>query len=122
MTAAAAQAVDHLMASDCRHPWGYRLFLIPSLPLQMDGQQRLLYDIFDIGAAKSQAGKAAAHQCPQERCQRLQQAAIGNLGKTLLGTLLIVLGIFIVTGLDKRSEALLVDLSPTWLTNLTTQF
>jgi cytochrome c biogenesis protein CcdA len=47
---------------------------------------------------------------------------VGTLGKTLLGTLLILLGIFIVTGLDKRSEALLVDLSPTWLTNLTTQF
>jgi cytochrome c biogenesis protein CcdA len=46
----------------------------------------------------------------------------GTVGKMLLGTLLILLGIFIVTGLDKRSEALLVDLSPTWLTNLTTQF
>jgi cytochrome c-type biogenesis protein len=51
---------------------------------------------------------------------RLMEA--GTLGKMLLGTLLILLGIFIVTGLDKRSEALLVDLSPTWLTNLTTQF
>jgi cytochrome c-type biogenesis protein len=46
----------------------------------------------------------------------------GALGKTLLGTLLILLGLFIVTGLDKRSETLLVDLSPAWLTQLTTQF
>jgi cytochrome c biogenesis protein CcdA len=46
----------------------------------------------------------------------------GTAGKMLLGTLLILLGIFIVTGLDKRGEALLVDLSPTWLTSLTTQF
>jgi hypothetical protein len=46
----------------------------------------------------------------------------GKLGKMLLGALLIVLGLLIVTGLDKRSETLLVNLSPTWLTDLTTQF
>ncbi len=46
----------------------------------------------------------------------------GKVGKTGLGTLLIIFGMLIVTGLDKRSETLLVDLSPTWLTRLTTQF
>jgi cytochrome c-type biogenesis protein len=46
----------------------------------------------------------------------------GKVGKTALGTLLIIFGMLIVTGLDKRSETLLVDLSPTWLTRLTTQF
>jgi hypothetical protein len=66
--AAAAQAVNHLMASDCPHPRGYCSVLIPSLPLQMDGQQRLLYDIFHIGIPESGTRKAAAHYLPQKRC------------------------------------------------------
>jgi cytochrome c-type biogenesis protein len=53
-------------------------------------------------------------------CGRLM--GTGKVGKTALGTLLIIFGMLIVTGLDKRSETLLVDLSPTWLTRLTTQF
>src|SRR4029077_14598529 len=71
MTAAAAQAVDQLMASDCRHPWSESFVLIPSLPLQMDGQQRLLYHIFDIAIPEPCTRKAAAHYLPQKRCQRL---------------------------------------------------
>ena len=46
----------------------------------------------------------------------------GKVGKTALGTLLILFGMLVVTGLDKRSETLLVAISPAWLTNLTTQF
>ena len=46
----------------------------------------------------------------------------GKVGKTALGTLLILFGMLIVTGLDKRSETLLVDLSPAWLTSWTTRF
>jgi cytochrome c-type biogenesis protein len=46
----------------------------------------------------------------------------GKVGKAALGTLLILFGMLILTGLDKRLEALLVDLSPAWLTSLTTQF
>jgi hypothetical protein len=65
--AAAAQAIDHFMASDCAHPWRDRLILVPSLPLQMDGQQNLLYDIFDIGIPESGTRKAAAHYLSQER-------------------------------------------------------
>jgi hypothetical protein len=45
-----------------------RFVLIPSLSLQMDGQQRLLYDIFDIGIPESYTFKAAAHDLPQKRC------------------------------------------------------
>jgi len=46
----------------------------------------------------------------------------GKVGKAALGTLLILFGMLILTGLDKRLEALLVDLSPAWLTSLTTRF
>ena len=48
--------------------------------------------------------------------------AAGSGGKTLMGVLLIAAGVLILTGLDKRLEAVLVDASPAWLTQLTTRF
>ena len=46
----------------------------------------------------------------------------GKAGKLLLGSLLILLGVLIMTGFEKRLETLLVDVSPAWLTSLTTRF
>jgi cytochrome c-type biogenesis protein len=46
----------------------------------------------------------------------------GRGGKVLLGGLLVVVGLFVATVLDKRLEAVLVDASPAWLTELTTRF
>lgn len=46
----------------------------------------------------------------------------GKSVKTVLGILLIVMGALIVFGLDKQVEAKLVDLSPAWLTALTTRY
>jgi sulfite exporter TauE/SafE len=51
---------------------------------------------------------------------RLMDAGRG--GKVLLGGLLVVVGLFVATGLDKRLETVLVDASPAWLTELTTRF
>ena len=51
---------------------------------------------------------------------RLLEAGKG--GKTLLGGLLVVVGLLIVSGLDKRLEAVLVEASPAWLTEITTRF
>lgn len=51
---------------------------------------------------------------------RLMEAGKG--GKMLLGGLLVVLGLVIVSGLDKQIEAILVEASPAWLTELTTRF
>jgi cytochrome c biogenesis protein CcdA len=48
--------------------------------------------------------------------------AVGAGGKAALGVLLIVVGLFVLTGLDKRIETALVALSPAWLTDLTTRF
>ena len=48
--------------------------------------------------------------------------AAGQGGKVLLGALLVSIGVLIVSGLDKKLEAVLVDASPAWLTNLTTRF
>ncbi|MEQ1672290.1 MAG: cytochrome c biogenesis protein CcdA [Hyphomicrobium sp.] len=48
--------------------------------------------------------------------------AAGSAGKLILGAILLAVGIAILTGLDKHIETALVDLSPDWLTNLTTRF
>jgi cytochrome c biogenesis protein CcdA len=51
---------------------------------------------------------------------RLRSAGQGL--KVGLGALLVVIGLCILTGLDKAAETLLVEASPDWLTNLTTRF
>ena len=43
-------------------------------------------------------------------------------GKTLMGVVLVAIGVLILSGLDKRVEAILVEASPAWLTELTTRF
>jgi cytochrome c-type biogenesis protein len=48
--------------------------------------------------------------------------AAGSGGKVLMGVVLIAVGVLILTGLDKRIEAVLVEISPAWLTELTTRF
>lgn len=44
----------------------------------------------------------------------------GRLGKALMGAAFVLVAIMIISGLDKRLEAWLVDISPAWLTELTT--
>jgi cytochrome c-type biogenesis protein len=46
----------------------------------------------------------------------------GKHGKMALGLLLLVVGLSVASGLDKRVETALVDASPAWLTDLTTRF
>jgi cytochrome c biogenesis protein CcdA len=46
----------------------------------------------------------------------------GSVGKTLLGVLLVTVGLLVATNFDKRLETILVDASPEWLTQLTTRF
>ena len=46
----------------------------------------------------------------------------GGAMKSALGILLVLIGLAIITGWDKRFEAYLVAISPDWLTNLTTRF
>jgi cytochrome c biogenesis protein CcdA len=53
---------------------------------------------------------------------RARLMSAGQLGKSLLGVAFIVIGLAIVSGADKRIEAVLVDASPPWLTELTTSF
>jgi cytochrome c biogenesis protein CcdA len=48
--------------------------------------------------------------------------AAGKTGKIAMGVILVAIGALVISGLDKRIETALVDLSPVWLTELTTRF
>jgi cytochrome c biogenesis protein CcdA len=53
---------------------------------------------------------------------RGRMMAAGQGAKLAMGVILVAVGLLIATGLDKRVEAVLVELSPDWLTALTTRF
>ena len=40
----------------------------------------------------------------------------------IFGAILLAAGLLVLTGLDKHVEAALIDVSPDWLTELTTRF
>jgi len=60
----------------------------------------------------------------REAMVRLRGRLLGAGGamKATLGGVLVVVGLAVLTGLDKKIEARLVDWSPEWLTALTTRF
>jgi cytochrome c-type biogenesis protein len=53
---------------------------------------------------------------------RSRLMSAGKFGKGALGAAFILIGATIVSGTDKKIEALLVEASPQWLTELTTSF
>ena len=48
--------------------------------------------------------------------------SISHYGKPLFGSALILVGVFILTGVDKRIEALALQAMPQWLIDFTTRF
>jgi cytochrome c-type biogenesis protein len=53
---------------------------------------------------------------------RTRLLAAGSRGKMILGAILITAGLLVLTGFDKKAEAVLVEASPQWLTDLTTRY
>jgi cytochrome c-type biogenesis protein len=53
---------------------------------------------------------------------RTRLMSAGKFGKGLLGAAFILIGVAIISGVDKHIEAALVEASPQWLTDLTTSF
>jgi cytochrome c-type biogenesis protein len=53
---------------------------------------------------------------------RTRMISGGAGAKTAFAIFLVVIGVFVVSGLDKRIETLIVDHSPQWLTDLTSRF
>jgi len=47
-------------------------------------------------------------------------SSFGHAAKAVMGGLFVILGTLILTGFDRKLEALLLSISPDWLTRLTT--
>ena len=84
-------------------------------------QIALLMMIFALGAGTPLVVLGSVSRAAMMRIRgRMMQA--GKLGKSVLGGLLLLLGVAILSGLDKTFEAWAVRLSPEWLTTLTTRY
>lgn len=66
------------------------------------------------------AAGLASRSAFQGRRERL--AAAGRIGRSVTGWSLLLIGILVLSGLDKQLEAWLLDIAPDWLPALTTQF
>lgn len=85
------------------------------------GQVALTMLAFGVGAALPLLviGLLSREAMQRWRARLLET---GRTGKTILGLLLVTVGLLVATNLDKRIETILVDASPAWLTELTTKF
>ncbi len=85
------------------------------------GQVAIVMAAFGVGAALPLVvlGLLSREMLARWRSRMLDA---GKGGKILLGSVLLVFGALILSGLDKQLETFLVDLSPPWLTDLTTRF
>jgi cytochrome c biogenesis protein CcdA len=85
------------------------------------GQVVIAMIAFGIGAALPLILIGSLSKAAIQR-MRGQLMTIGQRGKALFGVLLLATGLLVVSGLDKRVETVLVELSPVWLTELTTRY
>ena len=76
---------------------------------------------FGLGAAAPLAGVGLASRQALARWRHRLMSG-GKTAKIGLGLVLVVIGAAILTGVDKQVAAILVALSPDWLTTLTTRF
>jgi cytochrome c biogenesis protein CcdA len=85
------------------------------------GQVVLAMVAFGIGAALP---LLLIGSLPKTAIQRMRGRlmTIGQRGKALFGLLLLTTGLMVVTGFDKRVETALLEVSPAWLTELTTRY
>jgi cytochrome c-type biogenesis protein len=85
------------------------------------GQAALTMLVFGIGVALPLLviGLLSREAMQRGRARLLET---GRTGKTILGLLLVTVGLLVATNLDKRIETILVDASPAWLTELTAKF
>jgi cytochrome c-type biogenesis protein len=85
------------------------------------GQVGLTMLAFGIGAGLPLAALGALSR---ERLLGLRERmmAAGQGAKTALGLVVVAVAVLVLTGWDKTIEARLVELSPAWLTALTTRF
>lgn len=83
------------------------------------GQVALVMALFGLGAGVPLVGLGMLSRPLMTRIRgRLLET--GKAGKRVLGGVLLVVGSAVLTGLDKRVEARLLDAFPAWLVDLTT--
>jgi cytochrome c biogenesis protein CcdA len=85
------------------------------------GQVALLMTLFGLGAALPLMLIGSLSREALARW-RGKIGATGQVGKLVFGVIILVVGIGIVTGLDKVLQTWLVSISPEWLTELTTRY
>jgi cytochrome c-type biogenesis protein len=85
------------------------------------GQVGIIMFAFAIGAALPLLAFGLLSREAMGRW-RHRLASAGNSAKAGLGALFVAIGVLVLTSLDKSIETMLVELSPQWLTDLTTRF
>jgi cytochrome c biogenesis protein CcdA len=85
------------------------------------GQIGLLMLAFGVGAAAPLALLGSLSRASMMKI-RGRLLSGGQLGKQILGGVILALGVMIATGIDKTFEAWILDHSPDWLTAATTQY
>jgi cytochrome c-type biogenesis protein len=85
------------------------------------GEVALTMFVFGLGAALPLLALGLVSREAMMRW-RHRLAAAGHGLKAGLGAVLVAIGVFVITGLDKTVETALVEASPQWLTDLTTRF
>jgi len=81
----------------------------------------LLMGLFGVGAALPVVVLSGLSRAAAGRLRGGLLRA-GQVGKLLMGAIMLAVAALILTGADKPLEAWLVDASPAWLTVLTTRF
>lgn len=84
-------------------------------------QISLLMVIFGLGAGTPLIALGSVSRATMIRLRGSMLSA-GKLGKSILGIILVLLGIAILSGLDKSFEAWVVGIYPDWLNDLTTRY
>ncbi len=86
---------------------------------QQLGQVMLMMALFGLGAGLPLVilGSLSREAMLRVRGKLL---TAGQQGKKVLGAVMLLLGIFILTGLDKKFEAWVLDVAPAWLTQVGT--
>ena len=84
-------------------------------------QISLLMVIFGLGAGTPLVALGSVSRATMVRL-RGRMLSAGKLGKSVLGTILVLLGVAILSGFDKAFEAWVVGIYPDWLNDLTTRY
>lgn len=84
-------------------------------------QTALVMAAFGLGAALPVIGIARASHAALSRV-RGRALRAGQFGKLALGVVMMGISLLILTGMDRPIENWLLDVSPAWMTELTTRF